>query len=214
MGRVGKIARLPEAVREELNHRLLAGEPGPKILDWLGGQPAVAAILAEQFQNKAINAENLSAWRLGGFADWEEKRSRTWRTKELASYAVKLAEANGSSIAEGAAALVSGRLLELLEAATETDGKLTVDEIRDVVLSLTGLRGAEIAQQRADIDREKLKQKDAELQLAREKFQRDTAETVLKSARDEAVQQIANAPLDHTAQLNAVGKHLFGDLWK
>lgn len=37
--RTGKIARLPVAIREEVNRRLLDGEPASKILPWLNGLP-------------------------------------------------------------------------------------------------------------------------------------------------------------------------------
>lgn len=214
MARQGKIARLPELVRDELNKRIRSGTLGPQLLPWLNALPEVRAVLEEHFQNKEINAQNLSDWRNGGYEDWAEKQERTYRIKELAGYAVKLTDANNSSIAEGAAAIVSGRLLELLEAATQEGGKLPLEEISEIVSSLTSLRSAEIAQQRADADQVKLRQKDEELKLAREKFQRDTAEVVLKSARDEAVQKIASSPVDYSTQLNAVGKHIFGDLWK
>ena len=195
MARTGKIARLPATIRDELNQRLRNGAQGPQVLPWLNALPETQAVLTEFFDGKEINATNLSDWRLGGFAEWEEKQDRTYRTKELAAYAVKLAEANSASIAQGASAIASGRLLELLEAATSEDGKLSAEELGDVVKSLTSLRSAEIAQQRSDQDAVKLKQKDEELKLAREKFQRDTAAMVLKSARDTAIQQIANAPL-------------------
>lgn len=216
MARVGKIARLPEDIRAALNLRLRNGESGPMILPWLNALPAVQAVLAEHFRGQEINATNLSDWRHGGFEDWEERQARTWRTKELAAYAVQLASANSTSIAQGAAAIASGRLLEVLEAAAAGDDskKLSLEDLKEIVGSLTALRSSEIAQQRADADQVKLRQKDDELKLAREKFQRDTAELVLKHARDESVQRIAAAPLDHSAQLEAVGKHLFGDLWK
>ncbi len=214
MARQGKIARLPEPIREELNKRLRNGALGPQILPWLNSHPDVVQVMAEFFAGATINAQNLSDWRNGGYEDWLEKQDRTYRIKELASYAAKLSGANQTSIAEGAAAIASGRLLELLEAATDSEQKLTAEEIQDIVGSLTSLRSAEIAQQRTDQDAVKLRQKGEELKLAREKFQRDTAEMVLKSARDTAIQQIANAPIDRTAQLDAVGKQLFGDLWK
>lgn len=171
MARQGKIARLPEPIRAELNQRLRNGEMGPQILPWLNSVPEVQAVLAEFFQSQPINPQNLSDWRQGGFADWEEKQDRTYRIKELAGYAVKLSEANGGSIATGASAIASGRLLELLEAATgEADQKLSAEEIQDIVGSLTSLRSAEIAQQRADMDREKLKRKDEEIALAKAAF--------------------------------------------
>ncbi|MCX6952630.1 MAG: hypothetical protein NTV51_10775, partial [Verrucomicrobia bacterium] len=70
MTRTGKIARLPRALRDTLNRRLLEGEPGPRLLAWLNKQPETKAVLAEDFDGRAVTAQNLSEWRLGGFGDW------------------------------------------------------------------------------------------------------------------------------------------------
>ncbi|HVY70612.1 MAG TPA: hypothetical protein VHH73_11835 [Verrucomicrobiae bacterium] len=68
--RIGKIARLPRAIRDQLNQRLDDGEQGPELLSWLNGLPEVREILARDFEGKEINAQNLSSWRQGGFQDW------------------------------------------------------------------------------------------------------------------------------------------------
>ncbi|HVY69572.1 MAG TPA: hypothetical protein VHH73_06560 [Verrucomicrobiae bacterium] len=70
ISRTGKIARLPRAVRDQLNQRLDDGEQGPELLAWLNGLPEVREILARDFEGKEINAQNLSSWRQGGFQDW------------------------------------------------------------------------------------------------------------------------------------------------
>ena len=49
MTRVGKIARLPRALREQLNHRLQDGELGRRLVDWLNASPEVKAVLAAEF---------------------------------------------------------------------------------------------------------------------------------------------------------------------
>ncbi len=46
--RNGKIARLPLAIRLELNRRLDEGEQGKKLVAWLNGLPAVQAIVATE----------------------------------------------------------------------------------------------------------------------------------------------------------------------
>jgi hypothetical protein len=76
--RTGKIARLPEAIREQLNQRLFDGIPGRKIIPWLGTLPEVQRIMAEQFTSVPISENNLSEWRRGGYQDWlREKQART-----------------------------------------------------------------------------------------------------------------------------------------
>ena len=68
--RVGKIARLPEPVREELNERLHRGELGRECVEWLNFLPEVQAVLARDFGGRPILAQNLSEWRHGGYRDW------------------------------------------------------------------------------------------------------------------------------------------------
>ena len=48
----------------QLNQRLQNGEPGKLLVAWLNSRPEVQAILA---------APNLSAWRKGGYVDWEDE---------------------------------------------------------------------------------------------------------------------------------------------
>jgi len=77
--RIGKIARLPLEIREQLNHRLQNGETGSAILNWLNQLPATAGVLAEQFDAQPINKQNLSDWRQGGYQDWLRHQDRqTW----------------------------------------------------------------------------------------------------------------------------------------
>ena len=67
---IGKIARLSRAVRAQLNPRLLDGEEGKQIALWLNSLPEVNERLAEKFEGRPINEQNLSNWRQGGYEDW------------------------------------------------------------------------------------------------------------------------------------------------
>jgi hypothetical protein len=72
--RNGKIARLPEEIRRELNRRILNGQEGHEILPWLNSQPVVRDILDRKFDGCDINYPNLAAWRAGGFREWDTRR--------------------------------------------------------------------------------------------------------------------------------------------
>ena len=72
--RTGKIARLPHALREELNTRLQNGESGTILLEWLNALPEVQKILAEKFEGRPILEQNLSEWNRGGFEDWRQNQ--------------------------------------------------------------------------------------------------------------------------------------------
>ena len=73
--RKGKIAGLPEEIREALNERLENGEEGKALLEWLNGLPEVKHYLAAEFEGAPILEQNLSAWRKGGYADWLERNA-------------------------------------------------------------------------------------------------------------------------------------------
>ena len=69
MTRNGKIARLPAALREELNQRLLDGEQGQPLVEWLNSLPKVQAVLpnfgAVQVQASTSQVQvNLSEYNL------------------------------------------------------------------------------------------------------------------------------------------------------
>ena len=66
-----KIASLPRAIRDELNHRLDNGQRGKTILDWVNALPDVQAILKEQFNAEPVNKQNLSNWKKSGFRHWQ-----------------------------------------------------------------------------------------------------------------------------------------------
>ena len=63
MTRNGKIARLPAALREELNQRLLNGEQGQPWVEWLNSLPQVQSVLRAKFQGIPIS-EHIYAQRL------------------------------------------------------------------------------------------------------------------------------------------------------
>jgi len=68
--RVGKIGRLPKAVRDVLGDRLEAGEPGGVLVAWLNSLTSVQEVLADYFGGRPISERNLSEWRQGGHEEW------------------------------------------------------------------------------------------------------------------------------------------------
>jgi hypothetical protein len=66
----GKIARLPRAIRKNLNERLDRSEPGLQLLVWLNALPEVKQVVQKKFASAPINKQNLSNWRQGGFQEW------------------------------------------------------------------------------------------------------------------------------------------------
>lgn len=227
--RVGKIARLPWKIREELNQRLLDGESAPKILPWLNGLDYVKRVVEEDFEGLHITDKNLSDWRLGGYEDWIKQRRSVERTSEMARYAMKLAKAGGGHLSEGASAILAGRILEVLEgldqllAATEELLELGPDElnkrmavitaaVESLTLNVSRLRkgdqNAEVLKQ----NRLKLEQNAEELKRRREEFEIKFCNKVLDQARLNKVQEIAIAEIPNEEKINALRKEFFSDV--
>jgi hypothetical protein len=88
--RTGKIARLPQSIRDQLNQKLENSVPGNELLPWLHSLPEVQKILADHFGGRPITKSNLSDWRLGGFADWRFHREGRQQWRELIENAREL----------------------------------------------------------------------------------------------------------------------------
>ena len=98
MSRTGKIARLPQPLREELNHRLGAVRTRfLNLADWLNGLPEVTDLLAAHFEGRPISEQNLSDWRNGGLVEWQLHR-------ELLAGAADCAQASADYAACGVSA--------------------------------------------------------------------------------------------------------------
>ena len=72
--RNGKVANLPNDIREQLNLRLLEGETGRELVVWLNALPEVQTILGSQFNGSGISEVNLTSWRQGGYLQWLTER--------------------------------------------------------------------------------------------------------------------------------------------
>jgi len=98
MSRVGKVARLPVEIRDELNGRLENNEQGPQILDWLNGLDEVQEIVAIDFGGKPITKQNLSEWRRGGFREWQIKQELLLHASGLSDTADEINEHADASL--------------------------------------------------------------------------------------------------------------------
>lgn len=209
--RQGKVARLPAEIREELNLRLFNGERGRTILGWINGLEIVKRICEEDAEGLAINDSNLSNWRRGGYQDWLNRRERLARTKELAAYSVQLAGAAGGNLTEGTAAILSGKLLGLLETIEaqtgDADEKLSPEALAaataalaSISESLTALRAGDQEnrrfaeyQKRTEVLQGKLAQSEQLLTLEKEKHAARTCELFLQWFADSKARQIAES---------------------
>jgi hypothetical protein len=226
--RRGKIARLPLAIREEINRRLLENLTARKICGWLNELPEVKSVLATfNDGNPAgpIDGNNISEWRHGGFEDWSRRRDSIEETREIAQWSVKLAKASGGNITEGAAAILSGQILEVLEGLARLksdsggDDEKTAEKLAaiaqtvdQVSLALRRVRSGDHDRIKLDQNQERLGLSAQSLRLDREKFELIASGKMLDEAIRLKAEQIANSTLSHTDKIAAMRKAAFQDV--
>lgn len=221
MARTGKIARLPLAVREELNARLRDNESGQIILEWVNGLDVTKEILKRHFAGEPISDANLSVWRGGGFAEWLKEQDDVEKIHRLHEASVRIAKAAGGNLSEGLLALNVGRIQEALEQfwsgmrdieSTE-EGNEKDKAVTKLLQALTAIRGMEIETKKLALKEIEVQQKGEALNLETKKFQRTTAELFIQWVADEEAKKIATSDMATDAKLEALGRHLFGDAW-
>jgi hypothetical protein len=156
--RNGKIARLPQLIREQLNRRLDDGEPGAGLLEWLNALPAVQAVLAAEFGGSRINAQNLSNWRKGGYQHWLKQQERRILVRELTENAEELAaDAGGVEISNHLSAVLVAELMESARdsLATLTDPAERCARMQEFLHALARVRREDYLAGRLAIDRER-----------------------------------------------------------
>lgn len=221
MARVGKIARLPLAVREELNNRLRDNESGQSILEWVNALETTKEILERNFSGEPISDSNLSVWRQGGFAEWLREQDDIERIHRLQEVSLRLAKASGGNLSEGLLALNVGRIQEALEQFWEglrevestEDGNEKDKAITKLLSSLTDIRSMELEKQKLDLKRVEVAQKGEALQLETKKFNHLRVKSFIEWVTDEEAKKIATSDLATDAKLDALGRHLFKEAW-
>jgi hypothetical protein len=98
--RIGKIARLPKSIREQLNQRLANHELGDPLLTWLNNLPEVRQMLAAQFDGFPISKQNLSRWRQEGFREWQTRQDALDALPDIISEAGELQPSAAEPLAD------------------------------------------------------------------------------------------------------------------
>ncbi len=208
---VGKIARLPKPVREELNRRLDDGEPGSRILPWLNELPAVKRVLTTQFGGAPINSQNLSNWRSGGYQRWLRKQERLEEIKSLAEETRECAHA-GKGLARGAAAIVAAGILKKLDTMTpETN---TVEEWEKMTRAVARLSKVEQDETRLKHDQRRLQLQDEKLTLDWDKHMRKDVGLTQQALNDEQIKAIQALPVDNRVKIEMIGRRKWKDMWQ
>ena len=193
--RIGKIARLPLDLRDELNHRLSDGEPAHSLIAWLNADPEVLAILREQFDGQLISEQNVSAWRQGGYMEWALVR-------ECAATANGLSESSEDIAATGIKAehLLTvltcqyARLLNQWENLPYEELNKKLNILKKLTNAALALRRREFQALRLELDRDRH-------ELAREKQLSKSASSASSraSASTESTGSTRKKPAKHNA---------------
>lgn len=202
-----KIGRLPFAVRNELNERIRDGEGGPAILAWLNAEKATRRVLREMKAGE-VNAQNLTDWRSGGYADWLADQERADRIRRLAEISSTIASAAGENAAGVGCNIAAAKIMDILE---ESDP----EKVADLAKALVQLRSSENADKKVALAEEKNALAKEQLSLSRARFERDTARLFVKWAQNRDAMALANdRKLGTDEKTERIGRLMFGDLWE
>jgi hypothetical protein len=208
---VGKIARLPDNVREQLNQRLRDNERSAEILAWLNELSRVKKIMAEQFGGKLINHRNLSQWRQGGFQNWLEKQERVMELRALAKETKALTKAGSAALAQGAATMASARMFKMVRDMSEQE--CTPENMARISHATTQLVYAEAHPGRMAQEKIRVHLRNEEVTLHWDKHQRDVAEIAERILSDHEAKTVHRSSLNRQAKLELIGYRLYNDLW-
>src|SRR5580698_9245570 len=208
---VGKIARLPNAVREKLNRRLSNGERASVILPWLNELPISKKILAAYFGGAVITDRNLSSWRATGYKRWLEKQEFVAELKALAEEATDFSRAAGAQLARGTASIAAAKILKMLHAIRPEE--CTPDELIKIAFATTALVQAEQNNERLKNEKTRVYQGNERLVLSWDKHLRDCVATAQRVLNDALAKEIQDADIDNSEKIELLGHHLFGKKW-
>jgi len=156
MTRNGKIARLPLAVREELNQRLQNGEPGNQLVEWLNSLPQVQTVMQAEFDGQPIAENNLSLWKTGGYLVWEQAQTTRQGLDSFMEKAGGLQEAAQDGLTDRMADFLAAKMaLEFNRLDSLPDGEDKSKAWRDLLGSLILLRRGELQGAKLRLDSQK-----------------------------------------------------------
>src|ERR1043166_2196726 len=156
MTRTGKIARLPDDIRNQLNRRIRDGENGQKLLKWLNTLPEVRAVLAAEFHGQPVRPSNLTEWKKGGYRDWlvsQDARNLAHNLQDQHSLGHEtLAGPFTAKLAQWAALYYASAAQSLV--AAETQPKARWDRLRELCVDIARLRRGDLHAEQLDIERQ------------------------------------------------------------
>src|SRR5713101_3484058 len=177
LSRNGKIARLPLAIRQELNRRLDEGEQGKKLVAWLNGLPAAQAIAVAEFGGKPIREQNLSEWKRGGYRDWLAQHEALEIAERLSEDATEWNAEGRGSLTDTLAFWLVARYALATRRVAETGAREGWRLLREMCGDIVALRKGDHTAEGLQIERERLE------------LERKTAEELTDEKLEELLRQ-------------------------
>jgi hypothetical protein len=153
MTRNGKIARLPNAIREQLNQRLFDGEEGKNLVEWLNSLPKVQAVMKVSFEGRPITEDNISEWKKGGYLTWEAGERLAEKVTKVLERTDALEKVAQQGLTDRIALILAANLaLEMERLQDVPDGLEKIKLLRELRISLLALKRMEVYSQRLKIE--------------------------------------------------------------
>lgn len=156
----GKIARLPRAVREELNRRLLNSETDAQLVAWLNTLPETKRVLAESFEGREINEPNLSEWKAGGYREWLERQEALEQARDLTADAQEMTAATDGRLTDHLGTVLALRYASALatwKGDPSKERRRELNLLRTFCHDIVELRRGEHNGLRVSLEQERLK---------------------------------------------------------
>ena len=202
--RKGKIARLPHKIRHEINQMLRDGAAGPDIIKWLKDIPEVKSVMKKYFKGKSVNAQNLSDWRQGGYAEWLVESSQYEEARKTTDHAQYICASLGLDPSNALSVIITGHLVKLLNGDASLDD---LSQLGPLFNAITNVK-------KVGLEKRKVDQAAADLDLRQKKFQRDTAQLFIKWSKDNRANEVVDdAGLSYDEKTEILGKLIFEEDW-
>jgi hypothetical protein len=160
MIRSGKIARLPETIREQVNRRLANHESSTPLLAWLNARPEVQEVMAREFRGRPIDKHNVSEWRRGGFAEWQRQEEAGKLMARLSTDGNEFSEMDAGAVLGTMTTFAAARYLvavkNLQDADGQDGGKPSFKRLQEFCMDVVKLRRGEQMAGRLEFERERL----------------------------------------------------------
>ena len=154
---IGKIARLPVAIRHELNLRLMEGQEGKQLVAWLNGLPEVQAVMAAHFHGHPIGEMNLSRWKSGGYQHWCDDQIAVHAVARVFEQSDVLQRSAQGGLTDRLNLVLMAKIaLQLQRLDRQPDSEDNAKACRELVASLALLKRGESQDERLRLEREKL----------------------------------------------------------